>query len=84
MSRFRLIAAEKGTPSVARLCRVLSVSTSGYYACRCRALSARSQADTALIERIRTKHESSGTSGAPRVHAELAQAHQISTLTRLR
>lgn len=78
MSRFRLIAAEKDTHSVARLCRVLGVSTSGYYAWRLRAPSARRQADRALTERIRTIHEESrGTYGAPRVHAELVDAQQI-------
>lgn len=78
MSRFRLIAAEKDTHSVARLCRVLGVSTSGYYAWRRRVPSARRQADLALTERIRTIHqESRGTYGAPRVHAELVEAQQI-------
>lgn len=53
-------------------CRVLKVSTSGYYDWRLRPLSAREQADTALAETIRAVHyESRGTYGAPRVHAEL-------------
>jgi putative transposase len=78
VSRFRLIAAEKDTHSVARMCRVLGVATSGYYAWRGRAPSARSQADAALTERIRLVHAGSrGTYGAPRVHAELTQAHQV-------
>ncbi len=78
MSRFRFIEAEKDQHPVARLCRVLRVSKSGYYAWRARAPSARAVADAALTATIRTIHAGSrGTSGAPRVHAELAQAHEV-------
>jgi transposase InsO family protein len=54
------------------MCRVLEVSTSGYYA-RCkRPPSARAQADAELTSRMHAIHEKShGTYGAPRVHAEL-------------
>ena len=34
MSRYRFIAAEKAQHSVARLCRVVQVAASGYYAWR--------------------------------------------------
>jgi putative transposase len=55
------------------MCRVLGVSTSGYYAWQRRAPSARAQQDAALTMKIYTIHiESRGTYGAPRVHAELA------------
>ena len=78
MSRFRFIAAEKAHHSVALLCRVLQVSRSGFYAWVGREPSARARADAALTERIRAIHgESRGTYGAPRVHAELADAHGI-------
>ena len=78
MSRFRLIAAEKAHYPVALLCRVLQVSTSGFYAWRQRGPSARARADATLTERIRAIHaDSRGTYGAPRVHAELADAQQI-------
>jgi putative transposase len=54
------------------MCRVLEVSTSGYYAWRKRAPSERALVDMALTERILEVHERSrGTYGAPRVHAEL-------------
>ena len=57
---------------IATMCRLLEVSTSGYYAWRSRAVSARSVSDAALTERIREIHEySRGTYGAPRIHAEL-------------
>jgi putative transposase len=55
------------------MCRVLGVSTSGYYAWQARAPSARAQDDATLTMTIHTIHlESRGTYGAPRVHAELA------------
>jgi putative transposase len=72
VSRFRFIAAEKAHHSVARLCRVLRVSKSGFYAWLRRPPSARARADATLVAEIRTVHqESRGTYGAPRVHAEL-------------
>jgi len=67
------VTAHQGTHRVATVCRVLGVSASGYYAWQHRPLSARAQADRALIEQIRAIHERSrGTYGAPRIHAELA------------
>lgn len=57
---------------VATMCRVLDVSTSGYYAWRNREPSKRDREDEMLTERIQTIHERSrGTYGVPRVHAEL-------------
>ena len=58
---------------IATLCRVLGISTSGYYAWQHRAPCARAQRDAGLTMTIHTIHlESRGTYGAPRVHAELA------------
>lgn len=60
--------------AVATVCRVLDVSSSGYYAWRSRPLSARAREDATLTERIRQIHERSrGTYGVPRIHAELAE-----------
>jgi len=60
---------------VARSCRLLGVSRSGYYAWRGRAPSARARADGALTHEIRRIHaESRETYGGPRVHAELCFA----------
>ena len=54
-------------------CRVLKVSTSGFYDWRQRPISAREQANIALTETIVEIHrQSRGTYGSPRVHAELA------------
>jgi len=56
-------------------CRVLSVSTSGYYGWRDRPTSSRDRANLELVEVMRTIHaDSRGTYGAPRVHAELLMA----------
>jgi putative transposase len=72
VSRFRFIAAEKATSSVVRLCRVLEVSSSGFYAWQHRQPSQRQRADNQLTDGIRTVHANSHrTYGAPRVHAEL-------------
>lgn len=60
---------------VAVACRLLGVSTSGYYAWRSRRPSARRSADQALGATIAQIHQMSrGTYGAPRVHAELRLA----------
>ena len=54
------------------MCRVLDVSTSGFYAWRERAPSRRQFDDTVLTERIRQVHIASReTYGMPRVRAEL-------------
>lgn len=60
------------------MCRVLNVSTSGYYAWCQRQPSARTQADQTLSQRIHEIHEKSkGTYGAPRIHAELADVDKL-------
>ena len=56
------------------MCRVLGVSTSGFWAWCRRGPSARERADEALTKTIRRIHDTSrGTYGAPRVHAELTE-----------
>lgn len=54
------------------MCRLLDVSTSGYYAWLKRPPSRRAQEDVVLTEQIRTIHSwSRGTYGAPRIYDEL-------------
>jgi putative transposase len=78
VSRFRFIDAEKATYPIALLCRVLGVSRAGYYGWRRRPPSSRAAADAALSATIRAIHGASrGTYGAPRVRAELADAHGV-------
>ena len=70
---FRLVRelADDGVP-VAVACRVLGVSTSGFYDSQSRPPSARDLADADLLTEIRAIHQMSrGTYGAPRVHDEL-------------
>jgi transposase InsO family protein len=56
------------------MCRVLEVSTSGYYAWRRRTPSQRRREDERMTARIRGIHtRSRGTYGVPRIHAELAE-----------
>ena len=55
-----------------RMCRVLGVSASGYYAWRTRPVNPRVQANQKLLAEIRVIHNRSRkTYGSPRVHAEL-------------
>jgi putative transposase len=69
------VEREKATYSIAMLCRVLGVSSSGYYAWRTRGPSPRAQADVALTARIQALHaQSRQTYGAPRIHADLRVA----------
>ena len=64
--------ANQAAAKVATLCRVLGVSTSGYYAWRDRAPSATALNNAVMAEHIRQVHaESYYTYGMPRVRAEL-------------
>jgi putative transposase len=66
------VEREKANHSIVMLCRVLGVSTSGYYAWRTHTPSARAREDAVLTEQIKTIYaQSRQTYGAPRVHAEL-------------
>ena len=64
--------ANRATFSVARMCRVLGLSTSGYYAWLTRPPSARAAANEKLLRRMRQIHAfSRHTYGRPRMLAEL-------------
>ncbi len=57
---------------IQRMCAVLGVSSSGYYAWCVRPVSSRAQANTALLTEIRAVYRTSRqTYGSPRVHADL-------------
>ena len=57
---------------IASMCRLLGVSSSGYYAWLKRRPSRWAEADAALLAEIRAAHAiSRGTYGAPRIRAEL-------------
>jgi putative transposase len=75
---FRFVDDEKAHYPVATMCRVLGVSSSGYYAWRSRPDSTRGLGDAVLAEVITDIHaDSRRTYGAPRVHAELRLGHGI-------
>jgi len=75
---FRFVQRERANYPVATMCRVLGVSTSGYYAWRSRPASPRSLEDAWLTELIDQIHEDSReTYGSPRIWAELRLGHGI-------
>lgn len=61
------------------MCRLLSVSRSGFYAWRDRPISVRARRDVELLALIHQIHASSydGTYGAPRIHRELRETYGI-------
>lgn len=72
--KFALVDAEKADHAIARMCSLLGVSRSGYYAWRERSPSDRARQDERLRVLIRESHERSKTRyGSPRVHRELAK-----------
>lgn len=72
MKKYEFVERWKADYRVTRLCRVLGVSPSGYWAWRRCTPSQRATANAELQERIVTIHTASrATYGAPRIHAEL-------------
>ena len=72
--RFQFIKDHRDKFPVRRMCKVLGVSPSGYYARRKRPTSAREMANRELLKRIQAVFEESGkTYGSPRVHQALKQ-----------
>jgi putative transposase len=73
--KFAFVAAQLVAFPVTVICRVLDVSTSGYYAWSERGASRRSRRDLDLGAKVRAAHGASkGRYGSPRVHAELRAA----------
>jgi len=66
------MAAHEGEFAVKRMCKVLDLKRSGYYAWRKRKPSTRAQANQALLALIKTEHQKSRkTYGSPRLHVVL-------------
>ena len=78
--KFAFISEEKVAFPVAALCRLLSVSPSGFYASQERPKSSHALGDEALANRVAAAHVASHRRyGSPRVHAELkAAGHRVS------
>jgi len=75
---FRLVDVEMAQHPVLRLCSVLGVSRAGFYAYKGRGTSRRERDDRELEGMIRQAFAGSlQTYGAPRVHAELREAHGV-------
>jgi len=76
VSRFQFVADHCATFEVKRLCELVEVQRSSYYAWRvgAPARAARARADGELATRIRAVHDQDNTVGAPRVTAELNDA----------
>lgn len=86
---FGLITASKAVLSVDRMCKILKVSSSGYYAWKHRPPSNRQREDMVLLANIRSMFACSNqTYGSPRMHAELKDAgfnvgrHRVARLMR--
>jgi len=75
---FSFIAAEKTNYRASLLCRVLEVNRTSFHAWERRPPSDRELYDALLTEQITAIHAgSTGTYGAPRVHAELRLEHGV-------
>lgn len=73
MSRFQFVADHQDTFEVKRLCELVEVERSSFYAWKAAApaRAAKAAADAELAERARRIHAADNTVGAPRITAEL-------------
>jgi len=73
VTRFQFVADHQHAYEVKRLCELLDVERSAFYAWQAAApaRATRAEADARLAERIRAVHEQDTTMGAPRITAEL-------------
>jgi len=72
------VKANQATHSVGRMCRLLKVSRSGFYAWAERPMCRRRRVDLMLTGKIAAIHRRSrDTYGSPNIHAELADDHGI-------
>jgi putative transposase len=89
--RYQFIDDQRDDFPVTRMCQVLAVSPSGYYAWRKRPASAREMANQELYQQIEAVyHENQGVYGSPRIYQELkaqgvaCSENRIARLMRLR
>ena len=89
--RFQFIEDHREGFPVTRMCKVLNVSSSGYYAWRQRPVSAREMANQELVRAIEAAYNSSyATYGSPRIYHELraqgvaCSENRVARLMRLR
>ena len=73
MNRFQFVADHQDTFEVKRLCRIVEINRSSFYAWQNAAPTRadRATADAELVGRIRAVHDDDNTCGAPRITAEL-------------
>jgi transposase InsO family protein len=73
VNRFQFVADHRHTFEVKRLCEIVQVARSSFYAwlAAAPARAARASADAALGARIRTIHDADRAQGVPRITAEL-------------
>ena len=81
--RYAFILVSEVAFPVAAMCRVLEVSTSGFYDWKAQPISARSERSATLRSKVRDLFEKSlRRYGSPRIHAELrAEGHRVSGKT---
>ena len=71
--KFRFISEHVETFTVGRMCKLLNVSRSGFYAWKMRPESRRSRENRVLEDRIRLSHANShGIYGVPRIYQDLS------------
>ena len=76
--RYEFIYEHRTQHSIMVLCRVMSVSRSGYYAWRDRPESERVKRHRELTKKIRTASEEfKGIYGSPRIHRQLKDAGEV-------
>ena len=72
--RYQFIEDNRKEFAITRMCRVLDVSSSGYYAWRKRPSSQQEMANQELLKAIEVAYEkSNGTYGSPRIYAEVKE-----------
>jgi len=89
--KFQFIEDHRDEYPIVRMCKVLDVSSSGYYAWRGRPPSAREMANRELFQKIKAVYnESHGTYGSPRIYRKLKKRgvacseNRVARLVRLR